>query len=154
MCELNLKSGLWADCMLVTFCKRGRDEIGTGLQSSPGFAPWSSYIHLEKERPLYDFHKVLRGLRVAMLECIWYSWESICEDTLEFEQVLKVMGNLKSRPLTKIRSVLKKDPSGCILEDGNSGGKETSERGLVQVRNNGGNGGRRGKDGVNVQKIE
>lgn len=65
-----------------------------------------------------------------------------------------MMGNLKGRPLTKIRSVLKKDHSGCILEDGNSGGKETSERGLVQVRNNGGNGGRRGKDGVNVQKIE
>lgn len=101
MRELNLKSGLWADCMLVTFCKRGRDEIGTGLQSSPGFAPWSSYIHLEKERPLYDFHKVLRGLRVAMLECIWYSLESICEDTLEFEQDPKGDGEFKRQTTDK-----------------------------------------------------
>lgn len=140
--------------MLVTFCKRGRDEIGPGLQSSPGFAPWSSCIHLEKERPLYDFHKVLRGLRVAMLDGFGTLWRAYVRTLLSLNRILKVMGNLKGRPLTKIRSVLKKDHSGCILEDGNSGGKETSERGLVQVRNNGGNGGRRDKDGVNVQKIE
>lgn len=67
--ELDLKSGLWGDCMLVTFWKRGRNEVGAGLQSSPRFAPQSSCGHLE-EAPLCDLHKVPGGLRGALLECI------------------------------------------------------------------------------------
>lgn len=67
-----------------------------------------------KGRVLSDLHKVPCGLGVALSECIWYSLGSICGDALEFE----------------------KDRSGCILEDGQSGGKETSERGLVQVSSN------------------
>lgn len=68
--ELSLKSGLRADYMLVTFWKKGRDGVGAGLQSSPGFAPWSSCVHLEKEGPLSDWHKVPCGPGGALSERI------------------------------------------------------------------------------------
>lgn len=102
-----------------------------------------------------------RGLGVALSECIWYSLGSICEDALEFEQDPEgngeLMKDLKGRPATKIRSVFEKDHSGCILEDGNSGGgkkKKTSERGLVQMSSHVGYGGARRVGGFDIQKVE
>lgn len=138
---LELKSGLQADCILGTFWQKGRDGLGAGLQSSPSFAPWSSRIHPEKEGPPSDLHKMPLGPGRALLERVW-SLGSICEDALEFKRGPEGDGelwkNLKGRPETKLRSVFEKVHSGCILKDGKPGGKGTSERGPVQVRNNGG----------------
>lgn len=62
-------------------------------------------------------------------------------DALEFKQDPEgdgeLMKDIKGRPATKIRSVFEKGHSGCIWEDGKPG-KETGDRGPVQVRNNGG----------------
>lgn len=48
----------------------------------------------------------------------------------------------KKQSSDKIRSVFQRDHSACLLEggfkDGKSGGKDTSERGLVQMRSNAG----------------